>query len=143
MPNEDNKVTIKAVPEDDYIVKIDNEDVDEDNNYKTTVDLNKGENKIKVEIEDGNYNHREYNLRINRGGLPLGINISEGNNASTVRYNQWIWVNGRWQYNDATGKWYYLGMDGGRCYYLYSDGSMAYNTIIGGFKLGTDGAWVR
>jgi hypothetical protein len=31
----------------------------------------------------------------------------------------------------------------GRYYYLYSNGSMAYNTTIGGYKLGLNGAWIR
>lgn len=49
------------------------------------------------------------------------------------------------------GKWYYLGVDGamktgwifegGKYYYLYSDGVMAVNTVIGGYKVGGNGAW--
>jgi glucan-binding YG repeat protein len=51
------------------------------------------------------------------------------------------------------GKWYYLGsdgamrtgwiIDGSKYYYLYSDGAMAYSTTISGYKLGSDGAWIR
>lgn len=49
------------------------------------------------------------------------------------------------------GKWYYLGTDGkmrvgwiqegGNWYYLYGDGSMAKNTTVGGYYLGSNGAW--
>lgn len=49
------------------------------------------------------------------------------------------------------GNLYYLGNDGakkigwqyinGKWYYLKDDGSMAYNTTIGTYKLGADGAW--
>ena len=52
-----------------------------------------------------------------------------------------------------SGKWYYMGMDGamktgwqlvnGTWYYLDSQGVMAYNTTIDGYKLGTNGAWVK
>ena len=52
------------------------------------------------------------------------------------------------------GKWYYLGSDGamktgwqlvnGTWYYLYPQtGTMAYNTKIDGYKLGSNGAWIR
>ncbi|OOM71287.1 cadherin-like beta sandwich domain-containing protein [Clostridium sp. BL-8] len=86
---------------------------------------------------------------------------------STVKTG-WVQVNGRWQYNDNLGKtltnqwffdrnynkWYYLGSDGfmmencwiisgGKYYYLTSDGSMAANTIINGYRVGADGAWIR
>jgi glucan-binding YG repeat protein len=50
------------------------------------------------------------------------------------------------------GKWFYLGTDGsmktgwqlvsGTWYYLDPQGVMAYNTTIGGYKLGANGAWV-
>ncbi|MGN0143698.1 MAG: cadherin-like beta sandwich domain-containing protein [Clostridium sp.] len=76
----------------------------------------------------------------------------------------WISFGGNWYYlNDEgamatgwlsnAGKWYYLGSDGamktgwvevsGKWYYLNSDGSMASNTTISGYKLGSDGAWIK
>jgi glucan-binding YG repeat protein len=33
-------------------------------------------------------------------------------------------------------------LDGGKYYYLYPDGSMASDTIINGYKVGSDGAWI-
>ncbi|OCA97426.1 N-acetylmuramoyl-L-alanine amidase family protein [Clostridium beijerinckii] len=203
-----NQVAIKATPENDnYDVTIDGEDADYDDNYKRTVNLEKGQNIIKVEIEHNNKD-RVYTLIINRGN----VSSSNANNGSTntdtntgskdVKANQWVQTNGIWQYNDAEGKvvknswiqnyylnadgnmvtgwlglngnWYYFGTDGakkvgwqqssgkwyyldsegrmqtgwvkdrnGKYYYLNSDGSMAYNTKIGVYRLGADGAWIK
>lgn len=77
----------------------------------------------------------------------------------------WISNNGSWYYLDEGGamqtgwkqvgySWYYLDAQGkmktgwfkdsdGKYYYLYPSGAMAYNTTIGGFKLGSNGAWTR
>ncbi|AJH01833.1 cell wall-binding protein [Clostridium beijerinckii] len=203
-----NQVAIKATPENDnYDVTIDGEDADYDDNYKRNVNLEKGQNIIKVEIEHNNKD-RVYTLIINRGN----VSSSNTNNGSTntdtntgskdVKANQWVQTNGIWQYNDAEGKvvknswiqnyylnsdgnmvtgwlnlngnWYYFGTDGakkvgwqqssgkwyyldsegrmqtgwvkdrnGKYYYLNSDGSMAYNTKIGVYRLGADGAWIK
>lgn len=51
-------------------------------------------------------------------------------------------------------KWYFFGQDGymktgwiqdsnGKWYYLNSDGSMANNTTIDGYTIGSDGAWIQ
>ncbi|MDG5852734.1 N-acetylmuramoyl-L-alanine amidase family protein [Clostridium beijerinckii] len=203
-----NTVVIKATPENDnYDVTINGEDADYDDNYKRSVNLEKGQNIIKVEIEHNNKD-RVYTLIINRGN----VSSSNTNNGSTntntntgskdVKTNQWVQTNGIWQYNDAVGKvvknswiqnyylnsdgnmvtgwlnlngsWYYFGTDGakkvgwqqssgkwyyldsegrmqtgwvkdrnGKYYYLNSDGSMAYNTKIGVYRLGADGAWIK
>ncbi|OAT81628.1 hypothetical protein A6P54_12710 [Bacillus sp. MKU004] len=76
----------------------------------------------------------------------------------------WLKWDNAWYYLDTGGKmetgwiksggeWYYLASDGvmetgwiytgGKWYYLYKDGSMAHNTTIDGYKLGSDGAWIR
>ena len=206
-----DEVTIRATPENDnYDVNIDGEDVDYDDNYKSTVELEKGENKIKVDIEH-NGKERVYTLIINRGEVTQNNDSTNTGNTDTStdtdtssisKANQWVQVNGLWQYNDASGRavknswmqnyyldidgnmttgwlslngvWYYLGNDGarktgwqlvngkwyyldsqgkmqtgwikdmnGKYYYLNSDGSMAYNTKIGIYKLGSDGAWIQ
>jgi FOG: Glucan-binding domain (YG repeat) len=201
-----NQVTIKATPENDnYDVTINGEDADYDDNYKRTVNLEKGENVIKVEIEHNNKD-RVYTLVINRGDVTSTSTNNNSTNTGTggkdVKTNQWVQTNGIWQYNDAVGKavknswiqnyylnsdgnmvtgwlnlngsWYYFGTDGakkvgwqqlsgkwyyldsegrmqtgwvkdrnGKYYYLNSDGSMAYNTKIGVYRLGTDGAWIK
>ncbi|NRT74198.1 N-acetylmuramoyl-L-alanine amidase family protein [Clostridium beijerinckii] len=78
----------------------------------------------------------------------------------------WLNYSGKWYYlgsdgarktgwQQVGGKWYYLDSEGamqtgwvrdlgsGKYYYLNSDGSMAYNTMIGKYKLGSDGAWIN
>jgi len=77
----------------------------------------------------------------------------------------WLSNNGSWYYlgtdgakktgwQSANGTWYYLDSQGimqtgwmkditGKYYYLNSNGTMASNTTIGGYKLGTDGAWTK
>jgi hypothetical protein len=183
-----DSVPIKAKPEDsDYTVTIDGDDVDDSDNYKKDVDLDKGENDIKVEIQDDSDNDRVYTLKITRGSSSWTTTTdststttnttatttatstpNSATNISTVKHNQWVQVNGGWQYNDSLGqtlknqwffdrgyqKWYYLGADGrmtanswilsgGKYYHLNSDGSMDTNTTINGYKIGYDGAWVR
>lgn len=186
---------------DDYDVKINDATVYEDDNFKRTVSLNKGKNEFKITVENNEDEKRTYTLNIYRGQTDI-------NTGTTNKANQWVVVNGRWQYNDSMGSiikntwfydrnygksyylqadgnmatgwiiyygpWYYLGDDGskktgwqlvngswyyfdfegkmktgwimdvdGRYYYLYSNGTMAYNTTIGGYKLGLNGAWIR
>lgn len=77
----------------------------------------------------------------------------------------WIIYNGSWYYLDQSGakqtgwqhlgsSWYYLDSEGkmqtgwfkdsnGKWYYLYDSGAMAFNTTIDGYKLGSDGAWIK
>ncbi|NKE08218.1 hypothetical protein GWK17_22545 [Bacillus selenatarsenatis] len=53
----------------------------------------------------------------------------------------------------VNGKWYFLAdsgvmmtgwvKSGTKWYYLYKDGSMAVNTVIDGYKIGKDGAWIK
>lgn len=50
-------------------------------------------------------------------------------NTSTIKANQWVQVNGKWQYNDALGSplknaWF-SDKDYGKAYYLQADGNMA------------------
>jgi len=188
VPESVSEIKITAKPDcdsdeyDDYTVKIDGSTVDEDDKFKKTVSLNKGKNEIEIKVEDDDENKRTYTLNITRANSSTNTNTNNNTNtntgntnsnnntsipATTIKSNQWVLVNGRWQYNDSWGralksqwyfdrnygKWYYLGMDGnmqtgwildgGKYYYLYSDGSMAYNTTIGGYRVGSDGAWVR
>jgi len=78
----------------------------------------------------------------------------------------WLSYNGGWYYLGTDGArktgwqsvnkvWYYLDSSegkmktgwmkdtNGKYYYLNSDGSMAFNTTITGYKLGSDGAWMK
>ena len=56
----------------------------------------------------------------------------------------WLNDNGIWYYLNSNGDmaigWQYIGDS---WYYLESTGAMAYNTIIGGYKLGPSGAWIK
>jgi len=171
-----DKVTIKAEPDDDdadndYDVSIDGTDVDSSDNYKKTVNLKTGVNEIKIELnyedDDDDKSERDYTLKITRAAA-TGT-VTDGATtvpAVTRKADQWVQVNGRWQYNDSQGnptknawffdrnygKWYFLGVDGnmqigwilvgGKYYYLYSDGSMAANTTINGYKVDASGAWI-
>ena len=69
VPESVDEIKIKAKPEDDdYRVYIDGDEVDEDDKWRTTVDLSKGKNVIKIEIEDeDNDEERTYTLNIYRG----------------------------------------------------------------------------
>ncbi|MGV2939603.1 carbohydrate binding domain-containing protein [Mesobacillus sp. LC4] len=83
---------------------------------------------------------------------------------SGVMKTGWLKSEGKWYYLENSGamktgwvksgtKWYYLESSGAmktgwiksgsKWYYLYSSGAMAYNTTIGGYKLGADGAWIQ
>ncbi len=211
VPEDCSKITIRARPNcsndeyDNYKVKISGIKVDRDDKFKDDVSLSKGKNVIDIKVEDDDDNERTYTLNITRGEKS-STNSSNSNTSSDesskVKTNQWVQVNGKWQYKDSTGnsvkntwvqnyfvqddgnmatewlnnngKWYYLGSDGvkktgwqlvnenwyyldsqgvmqtgwmrdinnGKYYYLNNDGSMAYNTTIGEYKLGTDGAWI-
>ena len=213
-----DEVKITAKPDcdsdsyDDYEVTIDGSTVDEDDDFKKTVSLNKGKNEIELKVKDNNDNKRTYTLNITRASASstsastVASTTTIPNTATTVvtttaKTSQWVQTNGIWQYNDSTGNpvknmwvqnyyvqadgsmatgwlsnnggWYYLGSDGakktgwqsangnwyyldsqgvmqtgwikdksGKYYYLNSNGSMASNTTIGVYKLGSDGAWI-
>jgi hypothetical protein len=156
VPRDKDEVIIKAEPPEDYYTVIvgDNE-IDENDDYKTTVHLNTGENAIKIDLKNENSDdERVYTLNITRGSTSsISDAITSASDAITpiqnteadvteVKSNQWVQVNGKWQYNDATGNlvkntwvenyyvqdngdmatgwlnydgsWYYLGEDGAR-----------------------------
>ena len=56
----------------------------------------------------------------------------------------WLNDNGTWYYLQSNGamKTGWLN-DNGTCYYLQSNGAMAKNTTIDGYRLGSNGAWIR
>lgn len=123
------------------------------------------------DTDDDDYEKRIYTLTIYRGTSEGSVSASNNSNTNTnvtIKASQWVNVNGMWQYNDAlgnplknmwfldknTGFWYYLDANGymktgwfqdrdGKWYYLYPSGAMAYSTMIGGYKLGANGAWVK
>ena len=56
----------------------------------------------------------------------------------------WLNDNGTWYYLQSNGamKTGWLN-DNGTWYYLNANGSMAANTVVDGYKLGANGAWIR
>ena len=143
---------------DDYEVRIDGTEVDEDDNFRKTVSLNKGKNEIKVTVEDDDSNKRTYTLNITRSGTTSTNNsnttTNNNNNSSnsgspttTIKANQWVQTNGKWQYNDSTGNpiknsWF-ADRNYGKTYYLQADGTMATGWLNNNGKwyyLGADGA---
>lgn len=160
--NDVEQVAIRAVPEDKDTdkVEIDNTEVDDADNYKKTVSLKNGENKIKIDLTNEDDEERVYTLTINRGNTSAttestnqATSNSSTNTDTVVLTNKWVQVNGKWQYRDAAGNtvknsWiqnYYLQADGnmatgwldynGSKYYLGSDGAKKT-----GWQL-VDGSW--
>lgn len=82
-----------------------------------------------------------------------------------ISNGSWTQSNGAYYFKDNSGNiqkgwvkdggnWYYLDpstgamktgwiQDGGNWYYCWSNGQMATNTTVGGYKLGSNGAWVN
>ncbi|WP_223592228.1 S8 family serine peptidase [Neobacillus bataviensis] len=86
------------------------------------------------------------------------------NKNGAMAVNQWVYENHKWYFLGAdgtmqtgwiapNGKWYYLNSKGemvtgwiqlsGKWYYFYQSGQLAVNTTISGYKLGSDGAWIK
>ena len=86
------------------------------------------------------------------------------NNTDGTKFKGWLKSSGVWYYLDNDGvmvtgwklidnKWYFIDKsgvmktgwinDGGTWYYLNTLGEMLSNTTISGYKLGTNGAWVK
>lgn len=76
----------------------------------------------------------------------------------------WLSLYGQWFYLEKDGtmatdwkfinsQWFHLGQNGimdkgwifvdGKWYYLFSDGHMAADTVVDGYPLGKDGAWIK
>lgn len=154
--NNVEQVTVKAVPEDtdNDTITIDGKTVDDSDNYKKTISLDKGENKIKIETNNSDDDkNRVYTLNIIRASTATVATAATAATATnvvttTAKTNQWVQqASGTWQYNDATGNpiknnWF-SDKTTGKEYYLKADGSMATGwQPIGGiwYYLGTDGA---
>ncbi|OPJ59552.1 N-acetylmuramoyl-L-alanine amidase family protein [Clostridium chromiireducens] len=133
-----DEVVVKATPEnDDDLVEINDNSVDEDDDYEKTVSLDKGNNIIKIYIENDD-DDATYTLNIYRGKSSTSAaetSTSSSNGQSftiqtdTNKLNAWQRVNGKWKYIDGTGealknKWWF-DKNTGKNYYLKEDGYMA------------------
>ncbi|WP_315072916.1 cadherin-like beta sandwich domain-containing protein [uncultured Clostridium sp.] len=140
---------------------------DNDNDYKEyTLKINKG-NSSAATSNNMTASNAQANNTANGTTVTSKTGAAANETISAVKASQWVQVNGKWQYNNSAGnpiknqwffdksygKWYYLGTDGfmeencwvlsgSKYYYLNADGSMAVNTIVNGYKVGTDGAWI-
>ena len=121
---------------------------------------------VKVQDEDGDGESKTYTVAVNRSAQTVYTTPGTTSNTTTAtsKYG-WQLVNNTWYYTYSNGtkatgwqyiggEWYYLDSAGrmktgwfkdtdGRWYYLQSSGAMAKNTTIGGYKLGSNGAWIR
>ncbi|WP_293983203.1 cadherin-like beta sandwich domain-containing protein [uncultured Clostridium sp.] len=78
-----SEIRITAEPEDDSArVRIDGSLVDEDDNYKKTISLDKGKNEIKIKVTDSKDNQRVYTLNITRGSASDSNSNSDVNLSS-------------------------------------------------------------
>lgn len=111
-----DEITIGAEPEDeDYAVTIDGDEVNSGDDYEKDVPLDKGENIIKVTVEDElNDKKRTYTLTINRGEVSDDENTSNNEGAEDIsdKKSQWVQTEDGWKYYDENGdilknSWFY------------------------------------
>jgi glucan-binding YG repeat protein len=134
-----DKILIKAKPQYDDLVKVNGSN--STSPYVRSVNLKEGKNVITIKVNnsetydkgDKDYEERTYTLTVYRGtseGTSQPAAQNSGQNTSTdIKANQWININGKWQYNDATGShlkstWYF-DKNYGKSYYFKEDGTMA------------------
>lgn len=101
-----SKLTIDATPEDDnYLVTINGKEVNSDNDYEKEISLTKGENTIKVVVNDElNNKNRTYTLTVNRGQVTdTNSNTNTNTNTTTNPKSKWVQVSAGWQYYDENG----------------------------------------
>lgn len=155
-------ITVKAAPEQEsYKLFIDDKELDPSDDKDTRlVQLDKGKNIIKIKIISSDHERREYFLVVTRGK-----DNSQTSNSTTQSANsQNIQTGGSWQYKKADGtiaigwtsigrEWYYFDSTGsmktgwlqdasGKWYYLNESGVMVKDTVINGYKIGSDGVCV-
>lgn len=133
------KITVKAKPEDDdYIVEINGESVEEDDDYEKTISLDEGNNTINIYVESDDEDET-YTLNIYRGekfyvsDSPNGTSTGKTNQIQDFivriegsKFNAWNRVNGKWMYVDGTGavlknQWWF-DKNTGINYHLDEDG---------------------
>ncbi|EKQ50545.1 MULTISPECIES: cadherin-like beta sandwich domain-containing protein [unclassified Clostridium] len=149
VPEDKEDIIVKGEPAiGSDIVKINGTTADSKNRQR--VSLTKGKNVIEVRVntdcdqDDKNYEKRTYTLTVYRGtseGTSTTANANNTQNTSTTatnsntgKPNQWLNLNGKWQYNDSTGNplkntWYY-DKNYGKTYYFDKDGNMVTGWLL-------------
>lgn len=150
-------ILVKAEAEEDSnLVRINGIKLNDTN--RKQVNLTKGKNIIPIQVntdsdeDEDSYEKRVYNLTVYRGtseGTSSTANSNQNNNGATnsttqntttiKKENQWVNVNGKWQFTDSLGNslkniWY-NDKSNGKTYYFDSNGNMATGWIS------YNGAW--
>lgn len=136
-------IKAKPVDVDDAYVDINDEDVDDD--FKATVSLKDGKNKIVIRVEDSLKDNKvkKYTLNVYNGVKPPEKDKSEENNEqknnsgsekqntidNDVKYkNQWVMDQGVWVYYGSDGyilkNAWYNDANSGKSYFLNENGVM-------------------
>lgn len=127
-----DKLTVTADPDnDDDYIEINGSSVYKDDSFEKTIDLDKGNNTIKIYVQHDKED-ATYTLNVYRGKVSASTSTSSSKD-STVKFqgslNTWQKVNGKWKYIDGTGEplkneWWF-DKDTGMNYYLGQDGYRA------------------
>ncbi|AGF58531.1 hypothetical protein B0P06_003152 [Clostridium saccharoperbutylacetonicum] len=148
--------------ENEFKIKLED---DSDNEREYTLKITRESGKSAVAATNDSDSSKPNGITNPQAG-PAPLDQKKSNDVATKI--GWVQVNGGWQFYDSTGnllkktwyfdrgygKWYFLGTDGmmsvnswilteGKYYYVGTDGAMATNTMIGQYKVGTDGAWIQ
>ena len=129
-----SQVDVTAEPEKlNYTVKINDKIVEDVDKFKDSIVLKRGKNRILIKLQDlDNNKQRIYTLNINVGKVEeVPINTD-------IKYNQWVFDNNVWRYNDSTGTslkntWFY-DKNTSKSYYLQADGTMAAGWLLNNGK---------
>lgn len=124
--------------------------------------INTINNKVGWSLEKGKWYYYENNVAVKNDWRKVNSIWYYFDNDGSMA-TSWRFLGGKWYYlGDGAMKtgwacigptWYYFGTDGsmktgwvlvgGKWYYLYGSGAMASSTTISGYRLGSDGAWIR
>jgi len=128
-----DKLTVRATPEynGDY-VEINGSSVYKDDNFEKTIDLDKGNNTIKIYIEHDKED-TTYTLNLNRGKVSVSTTKADDMNftiqSNLNKVNVWQQNDGKWRYIDGSGEilknQFWFDKSTGINYYLKEDGYRA------------------
>jgi len=128
-----DKILVRATPEDDEdSVEINGNFVSKDDNFEKTIDLDKGNNTIKIYVEHEDED-TTYTLNISRGKTSTSITNSDSMDftiqSDANKVNVWQQNDGKWRYIDGSGavlkNQFWFDKNTGITYYLKEDGYRA------------------